>query len=383
MSITIIQSPYTNQPAYNQMVFDVSSSNAGQPNFNFLADVYVSGTLVSRLVFPKQPNSSRLLFDISPVMKNYITYDLENVYGAILAVNNNSVAPYYVQMGEVYDVSGIPTTYTNLTRNPTSGNKYAFNSIFDFEQFTPNILNTYRVESYGLLRTSQNDITIKSGQDLFISFYDPNQVVENIYITTSGSSPIIVTGLNTGTNFIFNFGVKWTDLTSLHSQIAINGFYDITTYDSLGDPILTKRITVETCTDKFTMYRLHWLNQLGGIESYNFDKVSEQTESIDRSQFKKVTPLNYSADDRLKVNYNTVITDNILINSNWLSDADFQWLQGLAESPIVWFEQEDNNIIPIQITNSNYETKKYLNGRRLHQMSLNIEYSYNRYRQSL
>ena len=383
MSITVISSPNTNQPAYNQMVFDVSSTNTAQPNFNFLADVYVGGNLVSRLLFPKQPSVTNVKIDVSPVIKNYVTYDIDNVYSTIWAANSNSKAAYYVQFGEVYDVSGVPTIYANLTRNPTSGSKYAYNSIFDFENFTSNILNSYRVESYGFLKSNPENITIKENQDFFISYYDPNQVVTRVYLTTTGASPIIVTAASTGTNYGFNLGIKWSDLSSIASQILVNGFYDITLYNVSNAVVTTTRVYVETCTDKFDMYRLNWLNNLGGWESFNFDKVSTKNIQIDRTQYKKPLPLNYSTGNRLKTNYNTILSESVSIASNWITDAQADWMVGLMTSPIVILDKGNGVRIPINIKDSAYTIEKYLNGRRLHNIELQFEYSYNNYRQSL
>ena len=41
MAINIISNPNSVVSAFNQMAFNVSSTQAGQTNFNFLADVYV------------------------------------------------------------------------------------------------------------------------------------------------------------------------------------------------------------------------------------------------------------------------------------------------------------------------------------------------------
>jgi len=383
MSIAIISSTLTNQPAYNQMIFDVSSTNAGQTNFNFIADVYAGGVLVSRLAFPKQPSVNTVKMDISPVMKNYITYDLENVYGALWAANTNSQKDYYVQFGESYGAT--PTIYPNLTRNPTSGSKYAYNSIFDFEQFTAAILADYKIDTYGFLLMN-DEITIKAGQDLYLSYYDPNQLITDISITAPGTTPVGPINISPGAGqFIFNIGMSWSRLTAygLNGFATNGGSYTISVYASGDpDPVWEITVTVESCVDKFEIYRLHWLNQLGGWDSYNFTKNSLLSEDIDRTQFKKVTPLNYTVNDRLKVNYNTLITDKVQCSSDWLTDTESTWLQSLLESPIVLLERT-STMIPIQLTASSYDIKKYLTERTLHQLTIDFEYSYNRYRQSL
>ncbi len=65
MAINIISNPNSVVSAFNQMAFNVSSTQAGQSNFNFIADVYVSGinTAVSRIAIPKQPSVNTCLID--------------------------------------------------------------------------------------------------------------------------------------------------------------------------------------------------------------------------------------------------------------------------------------------------------------------------------
>lgn len=383
MSITVVSSPNTVQPAYNQMLYSITSSKTAEANFNFIADVYVTGVLVSRLLFPKQPGSTGITIDISPVIKNYVTYDMANVYASTWAYNSNSQIGYYVQFGELYDVSGIPTTFANLTRNPTSGSKYATNSIFDITEFTPTILASYKVSNYGFL-VKKNTITIKEGQDLFLSYYDPDTVVQ-LGKVLSGIANYPLASPSTANQYTYNVSILWSEIVSQGVDTAVlnNGYYDVVLYNVSAVPIVTLRITVDTCAAIYPMYRLHWLNNLGGWDSFNFDKVSQAGETIDRSQFKKVTPLGVTASDRLKTNYNTMITDNVLVQSNWISDSESEWLQSLLESPIVFLETEANVFVPINITDSGYDIKKYMNGRALHNLSLRFEYTYNRYRQSL
>ncbi len=383
MSIAIITSPNANAPAYNQMVFNVSSTNAGQSNFQYLADIYVSGTRVSRLAFPKQPGVNTIQIDISPVMKNYITYDLMNVYSVISAANVNSQADYYVQFGEVYDVSGIPTTYADLRRSPSSGTNSVYNSIFDFEDFIPAIMADYNVLDGVILSERPEAQTIKVGESVYLSYYDPDGIVASINVATAGPNRK-TSSVTSGTWKVFNVGIDWSFLVtySLDSVAISAGYYDIELLNDVDEVISTTRINVSSCSDKYEVYRMHWLNNLGGWDSFNFSKEHLASIGIDRTQFKKVLPLNYSINDRLKTNYQTTLTDTIEINSDWVSDTMAEWLQGLLTSPIVFLEKS-TGLIAINITDTNYDIRKFGNGRQLHNLSLRFEYSYNRYRQSL
>ena len=160
-----------------------------------------------------------------------------------------------------------------------------------------------------------------------------------------------------------------------------SGYYKVGLYD-FGDNLLGSeiRVNVDTCTQLYTNYRLHWLNQYGGWESINFNKVSTQKSEINRNIYKIPTPIGYTINDRLKRQFQTTITDKVAINTDWLTDTQLDWIRGLFESPIVFYEQ-GSNMIPVQLTNASYDTQYYTNGRKLHNVTAEMEYSYNRYRQ--
>lgn len=377
MAINIISNPNSIVSAFNQMAFNVSSTQAGQTNFNFLADVYVSGitNAVSRIAIPKQPSVNTCLIDASPILKNYVKNDFFNVSGSNYCEPNiNSRVKYYVQFGELYDVSGVPTIYDNLKRFPTSGSNTAVNAIFDFEDFNTNVWNGYDVSGFGFLTEIPERITIEQGQELRLSFYDPDDVVKKILVNISNS----ITLTKVSGEFLYNVNVKnCLDLFSLNTI----GVHNITL---ATNSFVIKTITIEivAACSKFDTIRLHWLNNLGGWDSYNFTKQSLKSMDIDRKQFKKMQSINYSKSDRLKTNYNTTITDKLQINSDWISDEMADWFQGLLTSPIVYLERGADNFIAVNITNSNYLIQNYLNARKLHNLQLEIEYSYNRYTQS-
>ena len=382
MAINIISNPNSVVSAFNQMAFNVSSTQAGQTNFNFLADVYVSGinNAVSRIAIPKQPSVNTCLIDASPILKNYVKNDFFNVNDSFnyCEANINSRVKYYVQFGELYDVSGIPTIYPDLRRFPTSGSNTAVNAIFDFEEFNTNVWNGYDVSGFGFLTEIPERITIEQGQELRLSFYDPSNLIRYLYVDGIYEDAIIANKISG--EFLYNVNIK--NLLGQAAPYQTIGTHTITLANSFVTEVKTITIEIVAACSKFDTIRLHWLNNLGGWDSYNFTKQSLKSMDIDRKQFKKMQSINYSKSDRLKTNYNTTITDKLQINSDWISDEMADWFQGLLTSPIVYLERGTDNFIAVNITNSNYLIQNYLNARKLHNLQLEIEYSYNRYTQS-
>jgi len=383
MAINIISNPNSVVSAFNQMAFNVSSTQAGQSNFNFIADVYVSGitNAVSRIAIPKHPSVNTCLIDTSPILKNYVKNDFFNVNSSYIYCepNLNSRVKYYVQYGELYDVSGVPTIYDNLRRFPTSGSNTAVNSIFGFEQFNTNVWNNYDVSGFGFLTNIPERITIEQGQELRLSFYDPSNLIRFLYVDGVYEDYIVPNKVSG--EFLYNVNIK--NVLGTGAPYQTIGTHTITLANSFVAAVKTITIEIVAKCSKFDTIRLHWLNNLGGWDSYNFTKQSIKAMDIERKQFKKMMSIGYSKSDRLKTNYNTTIIDKLQINSDWISDDMADWFQGLLTSPIVYLERGPNDFVSINITNSSYLIQEYLNGRKIHNLQLDIEYSYNRYSQSL
>lgn len=457
MAITVVSNAAEHAAGYNYMVYEVSSDNTANDNFNFVIDVYIGGVKVNRQLYPKQPSSSNIKFDASSVLRNYLQYDFLNA-SAFFSYNTNSQTNYFIQVGEAYDnASGILTIYPDLTRIPTSGQNRAYNAIFDFEEFNKFSFASMDVASGFFLQDTSALSYVRAGQRKVLTYFDPvinfrgiiisgNNAIQllsgfdlptNILIgdTISGSGfPALTTviGLDyvnkvittsaaatTSSTEDYSIGrraanirvrqydsannlldtdtqsISYTGSTYVYNIVPqlISGFslntntYYFTTevYYTVGfvDVVLATYTTyIDSSCSLFDVYRLHWLNQYGGWEAFNFNKLSVPSVEVNRSQFKKYQALDYASTDRLKTNYNTEIIDNIRLNSDWITDAQASWLEGLFISPVIWLEL-NGQFTAVQLSDTSYEVREYLNGRTMHNISCNMQYSYNRYRQSL
>jgi len=73
MAVTILQEPQQYTPVYNDLNFLVSSTNTGQPNFNYIFDVKINGSTVSRHRIPKNVSNNYGLFNAKRIAENYVT----------------------------------------------------------------------------------------------------------------------------------------------------------------------------------------------------------------------------------------------------------------------------------------------------------------------
>ncbi len=71
MAITINSSPDIYSSVHAPLWFVLSSTNTGQTNFKYVCDIYVGGNLVTRLKSFPQPTSTKGIFNVAPVIRNY------------------------------------------------------------------------------------------------------------------------------------------------------------------------------------------------------------------------------------------------------------------------------------------------------------------------
>ena len=393
--ITIIENPNNWQNVYNEIVVGVSGSNSTQPNYQFLCDVNIVGqdNPVTRLTLPKQPLVGTIKINVADVIKNYVTYDFGAFNSTALVKCSNSEVHYYLQLGEIYDVSGVPTIFANQTQYGTSGSpKLGSNAIFDFLDWSKTAFSTDKLLSE-TNNVSLNDNsyreTIKPNQQRFLTFFDPNgeitivdlfvynaagvSIFSNSFSSYSPQSGIVA--LNIGDSFLDFMGASGFMTSAASYKVEIR---------NAGDSLLfSKTLNVDNSCSKYQTYRLHWLNSLGGFDVFNFNMVSTERVEIDTKEFKKIQQLGYSKTDRLKTKYYTKFTENVNLNTDLLSDAEYAALEQLFLSPVVMLETSPTEYIPVNVIETNYVKRKYEQSREIPQLNLTIQYSFDNYRQSL
>lgn len=116
MAITILQQPTSPNAAFTNLPFVVSgSSNASQPQFQYVLDIYESGSnnLISRLTQPSNPVGAAV-FEPSKIIQGKLSPD--NNWTDIISVNTSSGKEFIFKFGELYSTStsGSVTVYPNL-----------------------------------------------------------------------------------------------------------------------------------------------------------------------------------------------------------------------------------------------------------------------------
>ena len=336
------------------------------------------------------------------MLRQYVSYDFAsyNVSGIYHCIN--SKVDYWVEFGEVRNnASGIPVIYPNLINFYTSGsNAHSTNAIFDFLDWSKTAFTSLNIgppeSSLKTLNQTTYQEKLRQGEERFLTIFDREGLFANINVQV----------LDKNLNLLIESNAGFTPIGSIVSiNVANSGnasgyyksvydaafdypnavYYRVNGQNTAGSGAVTyfsRPFLIDTSCQKYSPIRLHWLNNLGGFDAYTFTKVSRNFTDIERKMFKKFQPLNYPKTFRAKTNYYTKLTDTIQINSDGLTDAQWIGLKELVLSPVVMMEY-GATYIPVNIKESNYEEKIYINDRQISSLQLTIEYTFDNYRQSL
>lgn len=399
MALYIYDQPCKYSPVYNEMIFVVTGTNVAQTNYQYILDVWLSGatTRSVRLKAPARPEGYGV-FDVSDFLRSYVTHDLEISTSEGFKQNTNSFVSFDVKLGEEYGTTG--TVYENIA---TSGTYYAYNGVFDYNDFVDYNENQWVVEDSTKKFLTNSPRTLNIGEDenawLYIITSGTNSAVTARIATTSGNFDItnnyatIVNGnqmflrIPVGTRNLLN--VPNADLSTPQPIITSNDTSYIVTIRDSGVPLqASEAITfniVSQCS-KYDAYRIHFLNKLGGFDSFTFNKSSRQTTNIDRDSYKKTvgrlsgSNWSISKSDEHKRVIRTKLSDKLILNSDWITEETYQWLEELVSSPVVYWDN-DSVLIPMTVSTSSYERKKQVNDK-IFNLTIELEFTYDRYRQS-
>lgn len=421
MAITINQSPTTPNMANNTLLFAVSSNSSSAAQFQYIANVSLSGSSTVLQTIKQQPNpNSYGVFDFGQIVSNYL--DSDNSWKAASFVTSSEVAKRFTfKFGEEYgsSISGSAIQYTGVgsatgsAAVTASAYTYIANGLVDVNDkvnwnfpsasfFTPTTVST--AGTFDLQNTLSNaPLTqyIQDGEYATISLFNGNfnnsataaQDIFAVRVRSYNSSNTLLDDIDL-TNLISNGGGPrangtqvWTNVTA--SQTAATQLLTIgvgpQNLNDAGDPLLstwsyyivnvvgqlsagvinysgsyaTLRYEKQEPNCDYDGVRFAWKNEFGVWDYFNFTLQTNKSVSIERQQFTQpfvnfssANPtVSYDTQRRgIKQFYNG-LTSKLTVNSDWLNQADADWLKELFFSTNV-YQQVGLNFYPIAITSA-------------------------------
>jgi hypothetical protein len=279
--------------------------------------------------------------------------------------NQNGLTDIYYDNNLVLRWNG---TSSNLLTSYT-GYKSIFSSCSDLNQ------NTYdQFETVSFLGLTHSTYNIK------VKTYNVNMTLLSTYTlaTQSLTQSYILYNMPVGTANLQGIGgIDFTNAT----------YYEVKLYNGTDDYIQANRMIVQN-ESAFNNVRIMFLNRLGGYDYYNFNYDSKITMSIARTEFNRTLNWNYQVGNRGRTVLTTDAEQQTVINTDWVSEYDYNYLQQLFTSPEVYVLTEetglvsgrytttDMNKLPIIITNTNWEQKTQLR-ETIFNCTITFKYAYN------
>lgn len=385
MAITInsVPAPYHSLHEDNYFVF--SSTNVLTNNFKFVVDTYVSGNIVSRVKVTPAPTAENSygIFNPSPVVRNYFTnYFKPNDSGVLQYSSNEIKVNYQIRFGE--EVSGVITT--NLASGGYSGYNYYSPLFFDGiltlgggegDLLLSNQYNNLLISNYTddwLTERDLNNVELIYGKRLFIS-YLKNEVsggmIEVQKINEDGSnSGSSMTGANhvfTGEFNLFNFGEAAIN-EYLGTTFITGSEYGYKVRLNTANVLYSNWVVIKhVCYERTSPVNVHFLNRLGGWDSFGFNLNNERSRAMERKSFRR-NPYQLSGSvmsnndsfnrfNEGKINFSTQFVDAYKLVSDYVRDVDYEWLAQFVASPIAYLEVQ-GAYFPITINDTNYRFRK-------------------------
>ena len=373
VALSITQQPNEYAPAYNDTNFVITESSGGiytKDNFKFIAEVKQSTTSLAKLKAPIYYGSvNKGVFNIGRILENYVSYDW-NFNDSAASGCTNSIMDYSVEFGYEYSASatGSVTEYTNLTSATGSVWNAALNPID-----LVNYAGQYTMDGDGLFLTPIRSKTIHRTQK------------DWLYAIRNTATTALVTYSDASTQTINLPSTKVVRIPS-GSQLTIPGaatYYDIQL--KLGGTVLseTYRVNLIDECSKYDTTDLFFLNSLGGFDSFRFNRVRRDNYDIQRKQFKSNpytlgATYGYTTSAFKQKTYDTNMTHKVKMFSNWITEAESEWLLDLFTSPVVY--AYDGTLVAVNIDATTYEVKKHIQDNAFF-IELDMSYSFESKRQ--
>ena len=122
MAITILLEPQEFQPVYNEVITVLSSTNSGQPNFQYVIDVNVDGVKTSRTKVTPNPDGYGVV-DLHKHLEPFVNSDIDYSETDTFQLLPNSFIKYDIDLLEEYRVE---LSYSSVGSDGSGNARYTF-----------------------------------------------------------------------------------------------------------------------------------------------------------------------------------------------------------------------------------------------------------------
>ena len=349
MSISVLSgSPLVATPVFNKMLYKVSGSLIAQPNYRYVCDVKnPAGTTLARLKCDKLPTTNFGFFDVQKVVETLVAPTAPSLTQTGFVDHSGFYSGYRLDFTQEYGNTPVVTGATT-----TVSGVMAFAGNLEQLELADWSLDTYFRfgNTFTLVRplTTPTDFTVYQGGSNFLAINGTK------YVAAGFDSWLASARVNyKSVNYDFAVSPSLSGTTDFNIQRfacgpaqlsgsipALSGAVEGDSYTvrfvsnaSSQSPPTT--FTFGPC-ERFNSIPVHFVNKYGGIDSYTFTMKNRKRANIQREVF------GYNSDVYATTTYNKVWAGSFdfvyALNSDWLTDAESEWLIEMVRSGYVWLE---------------------------------------------
>ena len=326
------------------------------PNYKYVGEVWINGSIVFTGKYFPNPITNRGIIDFSNIVREYVVTQLQPTGAGILAQELGEGSwslSVVIKMREEYSGTIGAIILTDSTRT-------------FFNHYNGRINDFTILGNYDDVPTTDRPTTID------MTFANAKYFIPYFSETTTPFNVVITGGTSTRTKTITPTAANTLQILNI-SPLAINvdyagNFTASTTSYTVAFGGVTYTINL-LCTGMYRNYTAHFMNKFGGYESMLFNKVSKRFFDIERKAYNQlgyrvsglgvVSVKSGSTMYQQKTEFAGKFKERLRMNSDWLSDLEYQWLAQLVTSPQVLIE-DSGTLYPVVITATNYEFKEHI-----------------------
>jgi hypothetical protein len=383
MAITINSTPEAYPSAHDDLYFVTTSDNVAQSGFKFVFDVYINSSLVTRIKIFPDPVNTKGIFNAGGIVRDYIAgyFKPNPTQTAFSYTGNDLYIDYEVRFGEDYG----GTTYTNLA----SGTYKAFNFVnpvfrnFSTSYYQPKI-NTW------LTGRDVAAADVQMGEKLYAGWMNTAGTTTNLtikvqkYLNGGGFDGVYEQGDPVTCSAFVLFDLSPAALNAYFGYEFITAStyqYGVRVlYGGNGSAEFKVKLA---CQPRWTPVSLHFLNRLGGYDTFQFRLVNRRSAQVERKSYEQMdwqynagSMSRYDSYKRINAGNNTFAVNETVsfkLSSDYINQTDYLWLKDLITSPEVYYEV-DGYYYPVGIKSSTWD-EKIRAADKMFNFELNVEFA--------
>lgn len=346
MAITLIETPKSYNPIYNDNVVVLSTNLIFAPKFKFVIDVELQEgatfTYLGRFKCPLLVDYStaqlRGFFNLRELLSSSLYFATKDV----LFVDKKSW-PIRITPGEEYAASptAAPVYY------PASG------QVFTYVGFNGSLRLKEYIDFVPSDLVDPTIIAASSGiaQYPLTTYRLPKKVLKSTiseltFLTNGGTNTRAIASYYNNGGLLSTQTIALT--TANNTDVTVDASYSTLavppTANKIG--IRLERISnaewlsyqyeydiVDACS-KFDKVNVYFQNKWGGMDAFVFNMRETVTDQIERKNYQKMDRYiqTYNAYNQASQTYASTIKTTHVLNTDWVTEAEMNWLSELAES---------------------------------------------------